>query len=522
MRIYARSFTPTSKPTRAPGTLTFAMRSLCRLRVALFVAALVVDTAGLMWRQPTDSNVSGVEDIDSTAATNSAVQESALVRSCRSPHRLELENDNDVSYVGIVTVGYQDLKVILDTGSYEFVLFSDRCLGCGQTDSFYHDAQSASFHQGELQAKQNYGSGYTHSQEAYDDVRVGCLTVEQQFFWQVTSAVMPVVRTGSFQGIFGLGPPRSNIQMAENEMQEAATTVRELEANGVDVSRYRPLVHNLEDVHEFALSEKLWLTNLGMHSFSVCLRQGEGKSGFFIYNDDRMEQHPGFFQRVRNVGKLYWSTEMTNVRLGDTDIDCIGGEVCTVVMDTGTSLIAAPSRVVRQVERLISSVSTGSHNCEDLSIFPRLDFVLDGQPFTLPPEAYVGVLEGEAPDWVLELIPSLRSTQDLRRSMADVGSNFTYCSPLLMDTGDQREGEWIFGLPFFRRYYTTFRLDEESLSAESMYMAPANDACEVGEPSELRVPAGSLRARPLHINVAKLRPPRPWANRHREKYGFDF
>lgn len=291
---------------------------------------------------------------------------------------------------------------------------------------------------------------------------------------------------------------------------------------GVDVTPYLPTLQNLEDVHRFSKSEKLWLNNLGMRSFSICLKHGAGKPGVFVYNDDSVEQHPSQFTKVRNFGDLYWSTKLSGVRIGDQDLDCADGQECSAIMDTGTSLIAAPASVVMKVESLVNDLNKKSGNCEDLTAFPNLEFDLDGKHFTLPPEAYVGIVEGEAPDWALDLVPSLRRVRDLRRSDFALGLNYSYCSLLLMKM-DQGEGatEWIFGVPFFRSYYTSFHLDSQSVRAESMYMAEADEQCEVGESSRLRVPV-VLPTGPLRIDASKLRPPRRWANRNRAKYGIAF
>lgn len=441
---------------------------------------------------------------------------------CIRPIRQFLQNDDDVSFLGKIRVGSQVLNVIPDTGSYEMVIFSDSCTGCGSQEKLYHDDRSTTLRTGELQAKQSYGSGVTSSQEAYDNVHMGCLTVRQQMFWRVYSAHMPILQSGTFQGIFGLGPPGSNVRMAKEEVEHIEHEVTRMKDAGIDVSPYMATLQNLRDVHQFSKRVKLWLNNLRMRTFSICLQHGAGKPGVFVYNDDSVEQHPSQFTKVRNFGDLYWSTKMSNVKVGGRMLDCTDSQKCIAIMDTGTSLIAAPAGVVRELENLVGELGKKSSNCEDLSIFPNLDFELDGQQFTLPPEAYVGVIEGETPEWALDVLPSLRRNRELRRSLSDVDGNYSYCSLLLMkmDQADDTN-QWIFGVPFFRHYYTSFHLDQESLTADSMYMAEADESCEVGESSRLRVPA-ILPTGPLRIDAAKLRPPRRWANRNRAKYDMEF
>lgn len=429
----------------------------------------------------------------------------------RRPIRQQLQNDDDVSFIGKIQVGGQTMAVIPDTGSFEIVLFSDQCTSCGMLDALYHANASSTVRHGPLQAKQSYGSGATMSQEAYDDVSVESMLVKGQMFWEVRSADMPILSASTFQGIFGLGPPSSNSQMTLEEFTRGKAEVEQLKKDGMDTSPYEPALKNLHDVYEFSKTEGLWLTALAMRSFSICLVPGSREPGFMIYDDDSVDRHPTQFTSVHSIGKMYWSTKLTQVTLGSDTLDCERRE-CTAIMDTGTSLIAAPSDVVDELERKFNEQSG---ICDNLSVLPHLEFVLDGKQLSLPPEAYVGTIEGELPDSALDLIPSLRHQRDMHRERST-----ETCSLLLMRMDVQSDGprEWIFGLPFFRQYYTTFRLHPDSRAAESMHFAKANKLCEIGEPSNLRVPQGlDHGTAPLRIAAHKLRPPRRWSQRKQMK-----
>lgn len=438
---------------------------------------------------------------------------------CQGPIRQPLTNDDDVSFMGSFGVGSQKLDVIPDTGSFEFVVFSDLCEGCGVFEALYHGSKSKTLEQGSLTAKQTYGSGDTTSQEAYDNVYMQCLHVNHQMFWQVVSATMPILAGSPYGGIMGLGPPNSNILMAEEEYTRVQQDISSLERAGMDVSGYQQIVQNLKDVYEFSKTESVWLSGIGMHSFSICLKPGSGQPGVLVYNDDSVDRFPSLFQTVRVEQGMYWATRMTDVQIGDETVGCAGA-ACSAVMDTGTSLIAAPARVIRAVEALIDDFSEDANNCEDLSAFPDLTFMLDGQKFSLPPQAYVGIVEGDAPEWALDLLPSLRRRRDANKGTANDAGSSGYCSMLLMnmDSDDDGPEEWIFGLPFFRRYYTTFRLDANSTLAHSMHFAETPLSCNIGTSSNLRV-AQSVETAPLRIPAHKLRPPRRWAQKHGHKYG---
>lgn len=76
--------------------------------------------------------------------------------------------------------------------------------------------------------------------------------------------------------------------------------------------------------------------------------------------------------------------------------------------------------------------------------------------------------------------------------------------------------EWIFGLPFFRTYYTTFLLTKDAMDARRVFLAEANEKCDIkGKPGSSskhgfeRMPSEESLSAPMAIDPRKLRfPPR--------------
>merc|ERR1719203_1621642 len=82
--------------------------------------------------------------------------------------------------------------------------------------------------------------------------------------------------------------------------------------------------------------------------------------------------------------------KMTDVSLGNKRIACSGG--CGAVIDSGTSLIAAPFEPYSELSNSIEDILT---DCSNIGGLPELHFRLDGVPFSLPPDAYIGNVHGK-------------------------------------------------------------------------------------------------------------------------------
>eukprot|EP00439_Symbiodinium_sp_Y106_P009708 s2900_g1.t1 len=84
------------------------------------------------------------------------------------------ENQDDASYTGTITIGGQALQAILDTGSFELVVFSTRCNGCGAAgESGFNQTSSQTFRAGNLMQQLSYGSGDTLCRDAVDELQIG-------------------------------------------------------------------------------------------------------------------------------------------------------------------------------------------------------------------------------------------------------------------------------------------------------------------------------------------------------------
>lgn len=465
------------------------------IRTAVFVVALASTGNSLSTHGRTSRNPGN--------------KDHALAYRPRAVVTQELGNHGDMQYTGVIRVGGQDINAIIDTGSFELLVFSTRCKMCGDTSALFEAKRSHTYHVGDLATEHSFGSGSTESTEAYDDVAIGDMVSQDQVFWQVVNAAMPVLEQASFQAILGVGPPQSAVDMAK----EDEDTAREVyEGRGTDEA-LKDTKHFAEVVKHARNATSL-LSGLGLRTYSFCLEKSAGSSGWFIWHDSPPAERPtDTFKTVPVLGDLYWSAELSQVKLGMT----LGGgsanfdgvnlgchdKPCSAVFDSGTSLISAPSRVVDMIEDILAKRPQPEGDCTDLRGLPELEFKIAGEWYSLPASSYVGEIEDVISSDLVGLMPHLRQKE---RRMG--------CVPVLMtlDADSQFGPLWVLGMPFFRKYYSTFHLASEPSArpeAKTMAFAAHDGHCHPKASSFMRLePAEDAELyRPFHMDMSKVNVP---------------
>ncbi|CAK0806921.1 unnamed protein product, partial [Prorocentrum cordatum] len=201
-------------------------------------------------------------------------------------------------YISYLVIGHQLIGGILDTGSFELVVFSSTCSSCGSAGQ-YNPWLSSSYGVGQLKTTQSYGSGDTFSEEAFDLVSIGPFADTNQSFWEVTKANMPILNTAMFQGIIGVGPPETPAADAWNALMRTAGNISNMTDihAPVDENLLAQAVDRLEVAMEVTQRPTL-LRNLNVSIFSMCVSRKPGDNGFFIWNDYTAVRKPLLFAEV--------------------------------------------------------------------------------------------------------------------------------------------------------------------------------------------------------------------------------
>lgn len=356
---------------------------------------------------------------------------------------LELRNFQNVQYFGDFTVGGQLLPVIYDTGSFEIIVLSDLCSTCESAAPMYSQERSGTWSQGEnIVAKHVFGSGPVVSQKNAETVHVGTvaslLMAESMPFWQVLEHDIDVWdKHSQFSGIVGLGhSPNTPNMEARNESDPV-----------------------------FGTDESL-LTAVGVTAFSVCLERSEGTPPGWLVMGPTAEnaQYDSKFKSVPVVGQIHWGVQMTHLQAGGHHSFDACSPSCAAIVDSGTSLIAAPQAAMSALAPVFNMIDP---ECRNLESLPDITFTLGTETFAIPPSIYVIKMTGYLPE-EQGIIESLFGPPDLRE--------VTQCIPAFMEINMETEDYgpmWILGMPFLRYYYTVFQRQPKSL-----HIAYATASCE--------------------------------------------
>jgi len=262
----------------------------------------------------------------------------------------------------------------------------------------------------------------------YDEVCVGKMCSPQQTFWEITAHQIPVMDNAKFAAIVGIGPQFG-----------------------------------------FGNTEKTLLMSFGIEEFSVCLQRENGADGYLTWGAIASPEHKkANFRTVPSIGEFHWTAKMDQVYFGDdatkfTPVCGTGKEKCSAIIDSGTSLIAAPTE---HLVALSAHMPAINEDCSNLHELPTLHFALNGEDYTLPPSAYVMRVKGG--------LMEANSVWDILFFKPKV-SKMNMCMPafMQMDMEDQHGKMWIMGMPFFRYYHSSFNRKNKE-----MHFAAAGAGCE--------------------------------------------
>jgi len=392
--------------------------------------------------------------------------------SIKTVYRQQMDNNKDLQYNGNLKVGGQLLQGVFDTGSIELVVLSKRChVWCGDESDLYDPKVSDRYKKGKYSLELSYGSGELLGREAYDSLTVGPFYSSTMPFWEVVDANMPLLFNSEFEVIIGLGPiPR-------------------------DVMNMRPGA--LTNPNAYALM----LDTLGLRqsSYSVCLGSLPGSAGWLVWNDNSVPSMRQAFTQLAVSDSGYWLVKMEDLRVGDITIACADG--CGAILDSGTSLISMPATVKTHLEQ---EVVRKAWDCARIGELPDLKFKLDGVEHSLPPDAYLAEIAGNAPKGMEHVL------NEHDNATKKLGMPAVCKASIMKVTMTSSLGPtYILGMPFFRSYYTTFaqRVGSEP---PCVYTAKADQNCypmaSVSSNNSLHTTRRSVIARNIDASNVRMPP----------------
>ncbi|XP_061262513.1 pregnancy-associated glycoprotein 1-like [Bos javanicus] len=267
-----------------------------------------------------------------------------------------LRNIMDMVYVGKITIGTppQEFQVVFDTGSSELWVPSVFCpsSACSTHIRFRH-LESSTFRPTQKTFSITYGSGSTKGFLAYDTVRIGdLLSTDQEFGLSMEEHGFEDL---PFDGVLGLNYPDMSF----------ITTI--------------PIFDNLKN--QGAFSEPV---------FAFYLGKGKAKGSVVMFGGVDHRYYKGELNWVPLIHAGDWSVHMDRISMKRKVIACSGG--CEALVDTGTSLILGPRRLVNNIQKLIGATPQGSEHyisCFAVYTLPSIIFTINGINYPVPARAYI-------------------------------------------------------------------------------------------------------------------------------------
>lgn len=393
------------------------------------------------------------------------------------PFAQTLVNDGDTQYLAHVILGSQTLTALLDTSSYDLVVFDGECPGCGEG---YSPTSSSSFVESAARTVQNVsGAGSAEASLAKDNFSVGPFRLDGQHFWNVQRADKSSLG-GPFQAVLGLGPPDAPVWDAWAAAEEAVKDVQAFYSDGVlaPKSYIVEAKKAIEDARAF-LDRPPPLRSMECVRFSLCLGGKAGSDGLLVWNDEAPGKKPHYFAKIPATSPG-WTVQLSDAGLSSSSDTLACAEGCPAALDSSKSMLAVPPAVVQALREAFRR--TVKPDCSNLEALPHLRFQLGGKPLSLPPDSYVAAVVVDSPEF------------------AHLAAEDGWQCRLLVQ---ESSSGWTLGLPFFRRYYTSFFL-HSGAKKHFVQVAPhTQESCEpasaaeasVREPPELR----SVRASRLRL-----------------------
>jgi hypothetical protein len=339
------------------------------------------------------------------------------------PYRQPMANMQNTQYSAEFNIGAITMRGIFDTGSFELLVLSEKCEHCSNTP--YDAEKSPTFKPNGTVVQHVFGSGPCLSMKGYEQVSVGPMSATKMTFYEIVQHNIPVFEGASFTAIVGLGD-------GPNE------------------------------------EDKSLLQKFGVNEFSICLERASGAPGWITWGGElTKEQKNTKAIALPVLGEHHWAVHMTGLGIGPQAVTCQDG--CGAILDSGTSLIAAPTPALMALSMVLPPIN---EDCSNLDSLPDLVFILNGHELSLPPEAYVLRLTGT--------LVEAQSVWDILYFRPKV-MKLDQCMPAFMqiDRTTQFGPLWILGMPFFRFFHSSFHIDPENRENRTIFLMGADEKCAV-------------------------------------------
>lgn len=338
-------------------------------------------------------------------------QQRSITSFVESKSAIHLKNFSNTQYVGKIGIGTppQWLDVIFDTGSGNFFVNSKLCKdrSCKSRKAFDHNKSETHKEIGDS-LEVGFATGRITGVICEDVVKISGVKLDSQHFAEVTDEDGSVFMDGKFSGLMGLG-------------------FKDLAAEGTEPIFDRIVSSGMLEWNVFS-----FFFSLDYSESSELLLGG--------VDNDHYEGEIHWIPLTEDPS--YWTVWVEDIRLGDKSLGFCKRK-CKAAIDTGTTLLSAPSK---HLDTLFEQLSG---DCTNFMEYPDLVYVIDGKEYRIPPKNYVLTTNG-------------RNRDDNPGKHSDEIEGCTLAF-MALDLDPPKGPLWILGDIFLNSYYSIFDRDRMAI-----------------------------------------------------------
>jgi phytepsin len=306
-----------------------------KLILSLRVIILVVDAATKIElhkvKKPTVAKIQNFGEI----APKITRAQARATKYARAGVPVDITNYADAQYYGKIQIGTppQDFTVVFDTGSSNLWVPSASCsyldIACWFHNR-YDSSKSKTYVANGKDFEIQYGSGSLSGFLSQDTVTIGGLKVQKQIFAEAVNEPGLTFLVAQFDGIMGLA------------------------FQSISVDGVPPVWYNLVNQH---------LVQQQVFSFWLNRDESKKTGGELMLGGIDTTHYTGPITYVPLSNETYWEFQLGDILVGGKSTGyCAKG--CHAIADTGTSLIAGPSDMVKELNKRIGAIGVISDECE--------------------------------------------------------------------------------------------------------------------------------------------------------------
>jgi len=262
---------------------------------------------------------------------------------------VEIHNFEDAQYYGPVSIGSpaQTFEVVYDTGSSNLWIPSSKCrftqVPCDLHKKYYSDKSHSYVANGTAFSIQ-YGSGAMGGFLSQDTVTVGGIAVKNQTFAEATKEPGLAFIFAKFDGILGLA------------------------YQTISVDDVVPVFYNM-------VAQKLVASPV----FAFWLNRNANASigGELVFGGVDASHYTGDFTFLPVTRQGYWQFVLDDLQIAGQSIKACNSSGCPAIADSGTSLLAGPSAIVKALNAKIGAVGILAEEC-DMMVQQYADEIIHG------------------------------------------------------------------------------------------------------------------------------------------------